>query len=93
MKAVCDALVCNLEADYMTYWAEVSEGTPVGYFVSEEDIAAFVKSGKTTDELGASDTKTSIDGCCEVVVPKLSRVLENVNEVLTWWNTFISCIR
>jgi hypothetical protein len=48
---------------------------------SEEDIAAFVKSGKTTDELGSTDTKESIDGCHEVVVPMLSRLLENVNEV------------
>jgi hypothetical protein len=56
--------------------------------LSEEDIAASVKNGKTTDELGASDTGSDSEGngddSCEVVVPKLSKVLENINEVMTW---------
>jgi hypothetical protein len=47
-----------------------------------------VKNGKTTDELGASDTGSDSAGngndSCEVVVPKLSKVLENINEVMTW---------
>jgi hypothetical protein len=81
MEAVCGALSCNLEADFVTAWVEVDEGTAFGRYVSKDDIATFVKNGMITDELGASDSGNSIGDHCEVVVPKLSRELENINEV------------
>jgi hypothetical protein len=67
---------------------EVDEETPVAQHLNEDDIAASVKDGKTTDRLGASDTGSDSedngDYTCEVMVPKLSKVLENINEVMTW---------
>jgi hypothetical protein len=46
--------------------------------LSEEDIMASTKNGKTTDVFGASDTGTvsedDDDDCCEVVIPQLRRV-------------------
>jgi hypothetical protein len=89
MKAACDALGTNLQADDLASWIEVDEETPVAQHLSEEkDIAASVKNGKTADELGASDTGSDSedngDDSCEVVVPKLSKVLENIKEVMTW---------
>jgi hypothetical protein len=65
-------------------WIEVDEETLVMQHLSEEDITASVKNGKTTDELGASDSEDNSDDSCEVVVPKLSKVLENINEAMTW---------
>jgi hypothetical protein len=88
MKAVCDTLGINLQADDLASCIEVDEETPVEKHFSEEDIAASVKNGKTTDKLGASDTGSDSEDnggdSCEVVVPKLSKVLENINEVMTW---------
>jgi hypothetical protein len=56
--------------------------------LSEEDIAASVKNVKTTDKLETSDTGSDSEDngvdSCEVVIPELSKVLENVNEVMTW---------
>jgi hypothetical protein len=53
---------------------------------SEEDIAFSVKTGTTTVELRGSDTGSDSEGngedSCEMVIPKLSRVLENINEVI-----------
>lgn len=50
-----------------------------------------MQNGKTTNELGTSDTgshpRNNTDDMCEAfeeVVPKLSRVLGNINEVVTW---------
>jgi hypothetical protein len=87
VKAVCDALGSNLQADDLASWIEVDE-TPVVQHLNEEDIAASVKNEKTTDELGASDigsdSEDNGDDSCEVVVPKLSKVLENINGVMTW---------
>jgi hypothetical protein len=88
MKAACDALGINLQADDLASWIEVDEETPVSQHLSEEDIATSMKNGKTTDELGASDIgsdpEDNGDDSCEMVVPKLSKVLENINEVMTW---------
>jgi hypothetical protein len=46
-----------------------------------------VKNWKAADILGASDTgsdaENNSDDSCEVVVPKLNKMLENVNEVMT----------
>jgi hypothetical protein len=87
MKAACDALGTNLQADDLVSWIKVDEETLTQH-LSEEDIATSVKNGKTTDELGASDTgsdsEDNSDDSCEVVEPKLSKVLENINEVMTW---------
>jgi hypothetical protein len=56
--------------------------------LSEEDTAASVKNRKTTEELGTSDRRSNSedngDDSCEVMVPKLSKVLQNINEVMTW---------
>jgi hypothetical protein len=56
--------------------------------LSEEDIATSLKNVKTTDEIGASDTESDSedngDDCLEVVARKFSKVLENINEVMTW---------
>jgi hypothetical protein len=88
VKAVCDAISTNLQADDLASWIEVDEETAIVQHLSEEDIAASVKNGKTTDELGASDTGSNSedngDDSCEVVIPKLSKVLENINEEMTW---------
>jgi hypothetical protein len=62
-------------------WFEVDEKTLDAHHHNEEDITASVKNGKTTDGLGASDSKNN-DHSYEVVVPKLSTVL-NINEVMT----------
>jgi hypothetical protein len=47
-----------------------------------------VKTGKISEELGASDTicgsEDNSDHSCEVPVTKLSKVLENINGVKTW---------
>jgi hypothetical protein len=76
-----------MHSDDLASWIEVDED-PVAQHLSQEDIAASVTNGKTTDELGASDTGSNSedngDYSCEVVVPKLSKVLENINEVMTW---------
>jgi hypothetical protein len=52
--------------------------------IGEEDIAASAKSRKIRDKLGASgtgsDSENNCDDSCEVVVPKLSEVLENMND-------------
>jgi hypothetical protein len=56
--------------------------------LSEKDIAGFVQNGKTTVELEANDTGSDLedsgDDSCAVVVPKLSKVLQNINELMTW---------
>jgi hypothetical protein len=79
MKAAYDALGSNLEAD-----AEML----VIQYLSEKDVKASVQNGRTTNELGTSDTgshpRNSTDGTYEVVVPKLSGVVKYVNEVMTW---------
>jgi hypothetical protein len=49
----------------MASWIEVDEETPVMQHLSEEDIAASVKNGKTTDELGASDSEDNRDDSCK----------------------------
>jgi hypothetical protein len=53
--------------------------------MSPNSIICFTS--KTTDELGASDTEGDSENnggdSREEVVPKLSKVLENVNEVMT----------
>jgi hypothetical protein len=51
VKAACDALGTNLQADDLASWIEVDEETPVVQHLSEEDITASVKNGKTTDNL------------------------------------------
>jgi hypothetical protein len=88
MKAACDALGTNLQADDLASWIEIDEETLITQHLSEDDIAASVKNGKTTDELRTSDTgsdsEDTADYSCEVVIPKLSKVLENINEVMTW---------
>jgi hypothetical protein len=86
VKAVFDALSTNLQAGDLASWIEVDE-TPVTQHLSEEAIATSVKNGKKTGGLGANDTRIDSenngDDSCEVVVPKLSKVLENINEVMT----------
>jgi hypothetical protein len=86
VKAACDALGTNLKADDLASRIEVDEETPVSQHLSEEDIAASMKNGKTTEELGASgtgsDSEDNGDNSCEVVVPKLGKMLENINEVM-----------
>jgi hypothetical protein len=62
-------------------WIELDEKTWDEHYLNEEDLRASVKIGKTTDGIGASDSKNN-DHSCEVVVPKLSTVC-NVNEVMT----------
>jgi hypothetical protein len=88
VKAACDALGTNLQADDLASWIEVDEETLVVQHLSEEDIAASVRNGKTTDKLGAIDAGSVLedngDDSCEVVVPKLSKVLGNINEVMAW---------
>jgi hypothetical protein len=68
-------------------WIEVDEEIPVVQHLNEEDISASVKNGKKTDELGGTDTGTDLEyndnDSCEVVVRKFSKVLENINEVMT----------
>jgi hypothetical protein len=56
VKAACDTLGANLQADGLASWIKVDEGTLVSQHLSEEDIAASVKDGKTSDKLGAIDT-------------------------------------
>jgi hypothetical protein len=78
----------NLQADDLASWIEVDEDTPVAQHLSEENIAASMKNGKATDELATSgtgsDSEDNGDDSCEVVVSKLRKVLENINEVTTW---------
>lgn len=77
--------------------SEVNAETSVMQYLSQEDIEASVKTGKTTNKLGISDagseSEDSGDDSCNVVRPKLSKVLENTDEVMTWleqtMNTFI----
>jgi hypothetical protein len=56
--------------------------------LSEKDTVASVKNGKTNDEHRVSDirsgSKDKGDDSCEVVIPKLSKELQNINEVMTW---------
>jgi hypothetical protein len=71
VKAACDALGTNLQADDLASWIEADDETPVAQRLSEEDIAASVKNGKTTAERGASDTGSDSedngdDSCCAV---------------------------
>jgi hypothetical protein len=83
MKAACDVLNSNLETDHLAAWIEVDVETLVEQHLSYENIAASVKCGKTTDELGASDSENSHNDSCEIVVTELNKILENVNEVMT----------
>jgi hypothetical protein len=69
MKAACDAFGSNLEAD--------AEMLVIQYFTGK-DVKASVQNGKTTDELGTSDSgshpRNSTDDtseACEVMVPKI----------------------
>jgi hypothetical protein len=39
---------------------------------------------KTANGLGASNSENNSDYSCEVVVPKMSKGLENMTEVMTW---------
>jgi hypothetical protein len=88
VKAACDALGTNLQADDLASWSEVDEETPASQHLGKEGIASSVKDGNKTDELGASDSGSDSeyngDDSCEVLVPKLSKVLEIINEVMTW---------
>jgi hypothetical protein len=78
LKATCDAL----EAGDLAAWFEVDAEAMVLQHLGEEDITSSVKSGKTADEFGASDTgsdsENSSDDSCETVVSKLSKGLENI---------------
>lgn len=58
VKAVCDALGTNLQADNLTTRTEAGEGTLVPTHFSEENITASLKNEKTIDELGASNTRS-----------------------------------
>jgi hypothetical protein len=46
VKAACDALSSNLEADDPAAWTEEDEKTPVMQHLSDEYTTAFVKNGK-----------------------------------------------
>jgi hypothetical protein len=78
MKAACDALGRNVEADGMAAWIEVDVVTPAVQHCSEGAVTASVKNGKADDELGAGDTgsdsENNTDDSCEVMVLKLSKV-------------------
>jgi hypothetical protein len=54
----------------------------------EKNIASSVKSGETADVFGICDTGSDLENgsveSYETVVPKLSKVIGNVNEVKTW---------
>jgi hypothetical protein len=67
----------NLEADDLTVLTEVDAETLVTYHLSEkwEELRA-------SDDT-ESDPENNSDDFCEVVVPKLSKVLENINRVMT----------
>jgi hypothetical protein len=86
MKATCDELGTILQADDLLSLTEVDEETICEY-LNEYNTAASVKNGKTTNKLQASDKESdSEDNCddpCEVVVPKLNKMLENINKVMT----------
>jgi hypothetical protein len=56
-STIRDALGTNLQAGDLASWIEADEETSVAQHVSEDDVAASVRNGKTTDELGASDTR------------------------------------
>jgi hypothetical protein len=77
VKAACNALA----------WIEVDAEALVTQHLSEKDIAASVKNGNTTDKPGiidsGSDPESNSDGCCEVVVPKYRKMVENINKVMT----------
>jgi hypothetical protein len=64
-------------------WTEVEEEALIVQHLSE----ACVKNWKAADRLGASDTgsdaENNSDDSCEVVGPKLNKMLENVNEMMT----------
>jgi hypothetical protein len=57
-------------------------------YLSEKDGKASVQNGKSTNELGTSDTgshsRNSTDDTYKVVIPKLCRVVEYINEVMMW---------
>jgi hypothetical protein len=78
VKAACDALGTNLQAEDLASRIEVDEETAVAQHLTKEDIAASVRNGKATDELGASDigndSEDNGDNSCEVVVQKLSKI-------------------
>jgi hypothetical protein len=88
MKAECDALGSNFEADDLTAWTEIDEETLVTQHLGKEDTVSSMKNGKTTDALGTSDTgsdsENNGDDSCEVSVPKLRKLIENINEVMIW---------
>jgi hypothetical protein len=91
VKATCNALGSNLETGDLAVWFEVDTETLVVQHLGEEDITSSVKSGKTADEFGAYDTGSDSenssddsDDSSETAVPKLNKVLENINEVMTW---------
>jgi hypothetical protein len=50
---VRDGLDTDLQADGVASWIEVDKEIPVTQHLGEENIAASVKNGKTTDELGS----------------------------------------
>jgi hypothetical protein len=87
VKAAHDALSTNLQADDLASWIKADGETLIIQHLSDEKIAASVKNGETTDEPQASDTGSDSEqngsDSCDVVVPKLSEVLENINEVMT----------
>jgi hypothetical protein len=60
-------------------WTEVEEEALIAQHLNE----AFVKNWKAADTLGASDAENNSDDSCEAVVPKLNKMLENVNEAMT----------
>lgn len=49
MKATCDALGNNLEADDLAAWFEVDAETLVVQHLGEEDITSSAKGGKRAD--------------------------------------------
>jgi hypothetical protein len=72
VEAACVALGSNLEPGDLAAWIEVDAETLVMQHLTEEEVAAYVKNGKTCDELGVSDSRSgsenSSDYSCEVVV-------------------------
>jgi hypothetical protein len=82
MNRGCDALGSNLEADGLVSWIEADVKTLVLHHHSEEYITTTVKSGKISDEPGASDTgnyfENSSNDSYGVVVLKLNEVLESI---------------
>jgi hypothetical protein len=87
MKAVCDALSSDVQANNFMFWIKVDQETQFMQHLSEEDIATSEKNGKTTDALGPRDTggysEVNGDDSYEVVVPELSKDIENINEEMS----------